>query len=254
MAGVQTQTQGQDCGVGSARCGGHSRTTTRGACQKLYEKERDGVEARYKRDSRYSKCSEDRWPDRGSSSSSNRKRSRSPTDTPPRRRESKNYSPPSRTSREYSYNNDAVGYGCCQITGQPQQSREVSRSPGRQSLHSRSPIRKRPPHSRSPETQRVSTPDRAASAPATKKTMCGERQTPPESDPLGAPMKEMQELGDDLEENGIEEEETKAPWVRSAPADLYYQRDENGGGAKLGFAQGATQARTATVHGPRESI
>ncbi|XP_050736665.1 ribonuclease 3-like [Eriocheir sinensis] len=159
------------------------------------ERERDSGEGRYKSERRYAKYSEERWPSRGSGEK--------------RRRGSRSPSPAVRASRDPSERPHSRSAKRC-------------RSPSREPRHSRSLDRKRPQDSRSPESRRLRTPDRASAA---KKSVPIPRPLSPEPDLAALITKEELER-EGVEEEEEEEEEGKEPWVRSAPADLFYQRDK----------------------------
>lgn len=178
-----------------------------------FEGDRGSLESRYKDHVPVDKYSVDGWRQR---TSSHRKCSRSPPDFTPRREEPRSYSQPHRLSRESSdrYNRD--------------RSSKSSRSPGRCSSSSqpRSPERKRWHASRSPDRHR--SPEHAGNNKKREKDLpdIKEKQEPENMEVLEE--EEPQQLAGEeiVEDEEEEEEEVKTAWVRSAPADLYYQRDE----------------------------
>ncbi|XP_047476126.1 ribonuclease 3-like isoform X1 [Penaeus chinensis] len=183
-----------------------------------YEDDLCSIDSRYKESRSYSDAySSNGWRDRHGR---RRKRSRSPSDYSSRRIESRNRTEPrrcSRDSRERSrYDSD--------------RKERYSRSPGshsRSSSRPLSPERKRSRPSWSPDRHKSRSPIKEMGGKRKKRNAV---DLPPEEkeecEPLPTIQEEEKSKPVSKEEELEEEEDVKAAWVRSAPADLYYQRDE----------------------------
>ncbi|XP_045599544.2 ribonuclease 3 [Procambarus clarkii] len=192
----------------SRRCSPPRRSSK--DCHDRFEGDRGSMESRFKDHVHPDKYSGDGWRER---SHSRRKYSRSPPDFTSRRGEPRQYSPqhrPIKDSRD-RYNRD--------------RSCKDPRSPARPSSSSqtRSPERKRWHGSRSPDRHRSRSPERVGIGKKREKGLLEnkEKQEPKKLQVLIE--EEQQELAG---EEAAEDEEVKPAWIRSAPADLYYQRDD----------------------------